>query len=250
MNSDTSSPIPQPRNGGIIAVERSLSILNAFLGAVATRGLSELARSTGLAKPTVLRNLVSLERMGYVVRLVDGRYQLGARLLQLGEAYRAQFRLEDHVPPVLRQLAASTGEAASFQVREQENRLTLFRVDSPQSVRAVSGMPNLKPLDHTSIGQALQHSDGAADMARLRQTVFYSAGIQNPQTASLATAIWGPVGVLRGALNISGPIERVTAADLPALAQQLATAARGLSATLGAPFPPGMLAPELIRIEI
>jgi DNA-binding IclR family transcriptional regulator len=244
-----SSAQPRLKSGGIVAVERSLSILDAFLGASATRGLSELARATRLAKPTVLRNLVSLERRGYVVRLADGRYQLGARLLELGEAYRAQFRLEDHVLPVLRQLVAATGETATFQVREQDNRLTLFRVESPQSVRIVQALPNRKPLDRTSISQALVRSDGAADMARRRQTVFFSAGLQDPQTASLATAIWGAGGTLRGSMNVSGPIARVSAADLPGLAVQLASAARALSSALGAPFPEGMQAPELICLS-
>lgn len=250
MESRNESPAPpKPRAGGIVAVERSLSILDAFLGTAPTRGLSELARATGLAKPTVLRNLVSLERGGYIVRLADGRYQLGARLLQLGEAYRAQFRLEDHVMPVLRELAAATGETATFQVREQDHRLTLFRVESPQVVRTAQVMPNMKPLDRTSISQALQRSDAAADTARRQQAVFFSAGLQDPQTASFATAIWGPPGVLRGALSVSGPILRVSSADLPALAAQLATAARGLSARLGAPFPEGMQEPELIRLN-
>jgi DNA-binding IclR family transcriptional regulator len=250
MDRSTDSPEPpRPRTGGVIAVERSLSILDAFLGASATRGLSELARATGLAKPTVLRNLVSLERGGYIVRLADGRYQLGARLLQLGEAYRAQFRLEDHVMPVLRELAAATGETATFQVREGENRLTLFRAESPQIVRIAHVMPNLKPLDRTSISQALLRSDAAADILRGRQTVFFSAGLQDPQTASFSTAIWGPPGRLRGALNISGPIVRVSGADLQAMATQLAAAARVLSARLGAPFPEGMQAPELIRLN-
>lgn len=250
MESVVDSPAqPKLRSGGIVAVERSLFILDAFLGATTTRGLSELARATQLPKPTVLRNLVSLERRGYVVRLADGRYQLGARLLELGEAYRAQFRLEDHVMPALRNLSAATGETTTFQVREQENRLTLFRVESPQSVRIVQALPNRKPLDRTSISQALLRSDGAADMARRRQTVFFSAGLQDPQTASLATAIWGPAGTLRGSMNVSGPIARVSAADLPALAGLLASAARGLSAALGAPFPEGMQAPELIRLS-
>lgn len=250
MDTSSAPPIPpKRRQSGIVAVERSLSILDAFLGASSTRGLSELARATRLAKPTVLRNLVSLERGGYIVRLADGRYQLGARLLQLGEAYRAQFRLEDHVMPVLRELSAATGEAATFQVREQDHRLTLFRVESPQVVRATQVMPNMTPLDGTSISQALLRSDAAAEAARRRQSVFFSAGVHNPQTASFATAIWGPPGVLRGALSVSGPIVRVSRADLPALAAQLAAAARGLSARLGAPFPEEMLPPELILLK-
>lgn len=244
---DDSPADPTRRAGGIVAVERSLAILDAFVGPLPSRGLSELARIVQLPKPTVLRNLVSLERMGYVLRLADGRYQLGARVLLLGETYRAHFRMGDHVLPVLRRLAAVTGESAAFQVREQEKRLTLFRVESPQSVRDVQGLPALLPLDGTSVSHALIQADWGARLATGRPIVFYTAGMFNPQTASLATAVYGVGGVLRGALNISGPIERVSAADLLGLARDIAAAADGLSSALGAPLPADPAPPELIR---
>lgn len=239
---------PQPRRPmGVIAVERGLAILDAFLGPPESRGLSELARATELPKPTVLRSLVSLERMGYIVRLANGRYQLGAQLLQLGDTYRAHFRLEDHVLPVLHQLALATGESAGFQIREQERRLTLFRVESQQSVRDVQSISKPMPLDETSASRALMAADWVAELRRGRAQVFYTAGLLNPQTASLATAVYGVGGALRGALTLSGPIERLRVADLEALAGQMAEAAARLCQALGAPPRPEGAAPELIR---
>lgn len=61
---------------GVTAVERALAILDAFLGE-GSRGLADLAKATGLAKPTVLRALVSLERTGYIVHFE--RQPLSAR---------------------------------------------------------------------------------------------------------------------------------------------------------------------------
>lgn len=238
---------PLRRAGGIVAVERSLAILDAFLGGEHSRRLSELARGTGLAKPTVLRNLVSLERMGYVARLADGRYQLGVRLLLLGEAYRAHFRLEDHVLPVLRRLAETTGESASFQVMQDGKRLMLYRVEGQQTVRDVQDLSGFLPLDDAAISQALIRADWAAAVALGRASVFYTAGLGNRQTASMACAVHGVAGVLRGAINISGPIERMAAADLPALAGQVAAAAGRISAALGAVMPASIAPPELIR---
>src|ERR1700761_304535 len=89
-------PTPMPQGAvrkaqGVNAVERALAVLDAFHGE-GSRGLAELAKATELAKPTILRLLVSLERSGYVVRLSDGRYQLGAKLMQLGATYRGNFR--------------------------------------------------------------------------------------------------------------------------------------------------------------
>jgi len=241
------APSPSRRPRGVIAVERALAILDAFLGPPESRGLSELARATELPKPSVLRSLVSLERMGYVVRLANGRYQLGAQLLQLGDTYRAHFRLEDHVLPVLHQLALATGESAAFQIREQGRRLTLFRVESQQSVRDVQSVRAALPLDATSASQALLRADWAEEVRRGRPQVFYTAGLLNPQTASLATAVYGVGGALRGALTLSGPIERMRAADLEALAARMAEGAGRLCQALGAPPRAEAGPPELIR---
>jgi len=229
-------------------MERGLSILDAFLGAGDSRGLAELARATHLPKPTVLRSLASMERMGYVVRLPDRRYKLGARLLQLGDAYRARFRLDDHVLPVLNGVAHSTGESASLHVRERDSRLNLFRIEGPQLVRDVQpAHPQLLPLDGTSMSQVLTHSNWAEECARGQGCVYFTAGLINPLTASLSTAVYGVEGRLVGALSLSGPVERLGMADLPALAKQLLDAARGLSRKLGALPVPGNDVPELIR---
>lgn len=242
-------PEASPRRSppGVVAVERGLSILDAFLAAEASQGLSELARSTGLPKPTVLRSLTSLERMGYVVRLSSGRYQLGAKLVQLGDAYRARFRLEDHVLPVLRHVASVTGESAAFNVPEKDGRVALFRVQSQQSVRDVQDYPAFLPADATAVSRVLTSADWAEDIARGHPRVYMTSGVYDPQTASMATAVFGPGGRLVGGLTISGPTDRLVNADVAVTARQLAEAAHGLSAALGAPRRPACLAPELIR---
>ena len=62
-----------PKTQGVAAVQRALAILDTFAGA-GSRSLADIAKITGLAKPTVMRSLVSLDEAGYVVRLSDGRY--------------------------------------------------------------------------------------------------------------------------------------------------------------------------------
>jgi DNA-binding IclR family transcriptional regulator len=95
---------------GVNAVEHALAVLDAFIGD-GSRGLADLAKTTGLAKPTLLRLLVSLEAAGCIVRLSDGQYQLGAKVMQLGTAYTSNFRLDQHVLPVLQSLASQTRES-------------------------------------------------------------------------------------------------------------------------------------------
>ncbi|WP_298885273.1 helix-turn-helix domain-containing protein [uncultured Bradyrhizobium sp.] len=220
---------------GVATVQRTLAILDSFIGS-GTRSLAEIAKITGLAKPTVMRSLVSLYEAGYVVRLSDGRYALGAKTFQLGSTYRANFNLEHHVLPALQQLSEQTLESSAFHVRERDQRLCLFRVDSPQLVRDVARPANLAPLDLTSTGQVLSTAHWADRIGGGAQ-IFVSSGVYDTVTASLSTAVFGHEGALVGAMTVSGPIERIRQADLEALASRLTDASHRLSLVLGAPLP-------------
>jgi DNA-binding IclR family transcriptional regulator len=246
-----SAPPRKPQ--GVNAAERAFAILDAFIGE-GSRGLADIAKATGLAKPTVLRLLVSLERSGYVVRLSDGRYKLGAKLMQLGATYRGSFRLEQHVLPVLEHLATTTRESASFHIREGDCRLLLFRVESPQAVRDFTKPAVLIPLDETSTGRVLKTAIRADEVRDGRIPVYSSSGVYDTQTASVSTAVFAadPIAaagpVLAGALTVSGPVGRFGIARIRAIATDLVMAARGLSAALGVPSPASAGAPRIVRL--
>lgn len=240
-------PAPARKAQGVNAAERALAVLDAFIGD-GSRGLAELAKATDLAKPTVLRLLVSLERSGYVVRLNDGRYQLGAKLMQLGAAYRNNFRLDQHVLPVLAQLAATTRESAAFHIREGGHRLMLFRVESPQAVRDVPKPAALVPLDETSTGHVLKHAVWPLQGPDGRMPVYSSSGVYDTQTASVSTAVFAAGPALAGALTVSGPVGRFTQTQIRDIAAHLAQAARGLSAALGAPAVEPCGTPKVVRL--
>ena len=123
---------------GVNAVNRALTLLDVFMDGGVSLSLAELTRRTKLVKPTVLRLLLSLEHGGYVTRLGNGQYQLGAKVMQLGTVYRTHFALDAHVLPVLRHLADVTGETASFHVKEGNKRLCLFRAEFASSRQGVS----------------------------------------------------------------------------------------------------------------
>jgi DNA-binding IclR family transcriptional regulator len=237
------------KSRGVTAVERALAILDGFIGD-GSRSLAELARLTGLAKPTILRSLVSLEKAGYVVRLEGGRYQLGAKTVQLATAYKYNFKLEQHVLPILKQLTEETLESAAFHIREKNNRLCLFRIDSPQVVRDVSQRVAPVPLDMTSTGRVLATAawPESRDQSPMPAPVFVSSGVFDVLTASISTPVFGIDRALIGALTVSGPAQRFGQADIRAMALALVRAAHRLSLTLGAPMPPLSGKPNIVPI--
>lgn len=219
---------------GVNAVNRALTLLDVFLEGGQSLSLADLTRRTRLVKPTVLRLLLSLENAGYVIRLASGQYQLGAKVMQLGTVYRTNFALDAHVLPILRHLADVTQETTSFHVKEGNNRLCLFRVESPQPVRVFLAAGTVHPMDDTASGLVLQAFDAMGAQTQSKKLVFQTSGIRNSQTASLSTPVFGDGGRLVGALTVTGPVDRFPTSDTGKMAQNLLAASAKLSRSLGA----------------
>ena len=229
---------PKRKTKGVNAVNRALMLLDVFIEGGASLSLAELTRRTRLVKPTVLRLLLSLESAGYIARLATGQYQLGAKVMQLGTTYRANFALDAHVLPVLRHLADLTRETASFHVREGDKRLCLFRAESPQAVRVFLLAGTVHPMDDTASGLVLQTFEASGMQTQTKKLVYRTAGIRDAQTASLSTPVFGDKGQLVGALTVTGPIGRFDVPETNRMTPQLLATANKLSRVLGAKMLP------------
>ena len=224
---------------GVAAVDRALGILSAFRSGDRSLELAELAKRTGLVKSTIIRLAVSLERAGMLVRLPDGSYQLGAETLRLGSTYQSSLDLEHHVMPVLEQLVEATGESASLYVRRGNQRLCLFRVDSPHRLRLHVVAGEMRPMDKGAIAQVLRHfQEWPPGPAAQHLTLpLFTAGATDPFVGAVALPVFGADAKLVGALAVSGPVARLTPGRVEAIGASLRDAAWGLSRALGCPAP-------------
>lgn len=225
-----------PPERGVEAVDRALSLLAAFRDGDGLLSLAELAARTGLYKSTILRLAVSLRRHGYLRRLADGRYHLGPETLRLAHLYQRSFRLAEVVVPTLRRLSEATGETAAFFIRDAESRVCLHRVEPSRPVRATASEGDRFPLDRGAAGKVLLAfaDPPAAKFVEIRGTLHaVSLGERNPETAAIASPVFGVMGGLAGALSISGPRERMTTATFERIRSQILEAAADLTAALG-----------------
>lgn len=194
----------------VAAVERALSVLGAFRMEEPALSLAEIAERTKLQKSTALRLLATLERHAYIVRLQDGRYQLGVMLAHLGAIHRASFRSEDHVLPALEHLSRVTGESATFYVQQGNQRLCLLRVHSRHLLRDVVNAGDLLPINQTSASQVFT-TFGKTTWAAARldpsALVKSSSRVGDTMTASLSVPVFDQSGLI-GAMAISGPVGR------------------------------------------
>ena len=85
------------------AVERAAALLGTLAAGGGELGTNELARRTGLHPSSVSRLLATLVDAGLVEHVAEtGRYRLGLRLVQLGNAVLARLDLREVARPHLR----------------------------------------------------------------------------------------------------------------------------------------------------
>lgn len=199
---------------GVSAVERALAILDALGAANAGLSLKELALKTSLSKATILRLAVSLERHGYLSRSAAGDFRLGPTLWRLGSVFRQNLELEPIVRPALEALVSLTQESASFWVPRGNDRMCLYRVNSPRSARSHVDEGELSPIGKGSGGHIVAYYLGqptahARDIEG--EGVVATLGDRDPDVASVAAAVLGPNRQFLGALVLAGILNRFEA---------------------------------------
>lgn len=189
------------------SVERAMSILLAFTTENSKLTLTELAHETGLHKSTVLRLTNSLTLYGFMQRDSTGKFSVGPSVWQLGLLFRKDFLSREVLKPGLQRLVEVSGETASFYVRAGDQRVCLYRENSPNVVRVHAEEGIRLNLTTGASGLVLRHFSGEdterADEINENGTA-HSVGETLPDISSIATPVFSSAGDLLGALTISG----------------------------------------------
>lgn len=228
----------RPAVRGVATADRVLRILSAYQRGDRPLELAELAERTGLIKSTIMRLAASLEGCGFVIRLADGRYQLGPELFRLNAIYQESLDLETHVLPILIQLAEKTQETATFFVRHGAHRLCLFRIDTPHLLRVDIKPGDERPMDQSATAQVLRAFEKLpADAPAPLTLPTYSIGACDPHIASMAVPVIGISPAVIGVIGIHGPTTRLTLDRARELSATLINAGSRLTKALGGSYP-------------
>jgi len=114
--------IPAKDRQFVTALARGLSVLRAFTSSSEVLGNQEIARRTGLPKPTVSRLTHTLLELNYL-RIVKDRdkYQLGPAVLALGMSFFRSNSFAQIARPFLQELANATQAHVALGIREGLN---------------------------------------------------------------------------------------------------------------------------------
>lgn len=196
---------------GVATLERALTILAAFTENELTLSLAEISRRTGLYKSTLLRLLGTLERFNYVGQQGDGNYHVGAAAFYLGTLYQRWVQPAEIIMPALRALVDATGESASFNVREGEVRVCVYRIDSPHTIRDHIKVGDVLPLGQGAVGKILStFRDDDRPEPTPEACIATTAGEIVPDMAAICAPVFGKDGHCEGALALTGPAFRFT----------------------------------------
>lgn len=219
---------------GVASVDKALTILRLFSSQNIELSLNQIAEASGLYKSTALRMLASLSNALLVMKRSDGMYVLGPAIATLNAAYQQQQSLETVVIPILEQLMKSTQESAAFHVRQGEERLCLYRVDSKQALRDHIKVGDLLPIDKGAGGKVLRAFEGAPGKAnaQIREAMVLAvAGDRVKEISGISSPVFNAEGLI-GVITLTMPTYRFNAKQ----ASIVKASAQKLTELLGGKF--------------
>ncbi|MDC2946426.1 IclR family transcriptional regulator C-terminal domain-containing protein [Streptomyces heilongjiangensis] len=147
---------------------RGIAVLRGLTDAGGTATLSDLGRTTGLARSTVDRVAGTLARMGYV-HLDGSNAALAPRLMELGNAYLAALRLPDLLSGHADALADTLDESVSLAVADGDGIRFIHQAIRRRALSLSFRIGDLLPAERTAPGPLLATEWGTQDWARWRE---------------------------------------------------------------------------------
>jgi len=120
------------------------------------RGVSEIARNTGLSKATAFKLLETLQQIQYVEKKGEqAHYGLGLGLAKLAHSSLSDMDLVSVARSYLEDLNQQTGETIHLGIADGTSVVYVMKLESRQAIRMYSRVGISAPMYCTGIGKAL-----------------------------------------------------------------------------------------------
>jgi DNA-binding IclR family transcriptional regulator len=139
----------------VTALARGLELLRCFGPGERHIGAAELARRTGIPKPSVMRLAGTLAKLGYLdFSPALGKYSLGSGVLSLGYAMLSNIDIRQVARPMMQELAEYSQASVSIGVCDRLSMVYVETVRSSAPIGTRRGVGSRLPLALTAIGRA------------------------------------------------------------------------------------------------
>ncbi|MBA2461607.1 MAG: IclR family transcriptional regulator [Actinobacteria bacterium] len=246
-----------PATRRVASVARALAVLDALAESAVELGTNEIARRTRINASTISRLLATLADAGLVEHVqATGRYRLGLRLVQLGNAVVERLDLRDLARMELEALVAATGETATLSAPGEGVAITIDFVPGPSSVQGVAqiGRPSVahatatgkvmlafteaelpdEPLHAYTARTITAHAALRSELERVRERGWAeSLEEREDDLNAIAAPIRNGLGGLAAIIGLQGPAFRFDPPAMSAALAPLREQAEAVSAKLG-----------------
>jgi len=146
---------PEKDRQFVTALARGLELLRCFAPRERHLGVTELARRTGIPKPSVARLAGTLVKLGYLnFTEALGKYSLGSGVLSLGYAMLSNIDIRQIARPFMQDLAEYSRASVSVGVRDRLSMVYVETIRSSAPIALQRGVGARLPLATTSMGRA------------------------------------------------------------------------------------------------
>ena len=242
---------------GVQAVRRALDLLIALARTGGEASLTELRQRTGLNKSTAYQLLAALRARGFVDQNSETRhYRLGPTVLEVAASFLDESDLITKAQPVLKQIRDRTGETATLHLLVGDQRVTVAKAESPNTLRRAAALGEVAPLLRGSAGKSILAFMGPRRIQSIisraqrsgslkkSETQFFlkklesiqakgfwiNRGEHAPEGFGVGVPLFGSGGEVIGSLALSGPLQRLTAPLRDLAVELLTDAARRIGA--------------------
>lgn len=138
----------------VTALARGLELLRCFTPSESTLSNLDLARKSGLPRPTVSRLTHTLARLGYLRPLPRGKYQLDVGVMAFGYSMISNLPIRAIAQPLMVNLANEVGATVAMSARDRLDMVYLDVVQSAlrSTIRRQIGIR--LPIHQSSAGRA------------------------------------------------------------------------------------------------
>jgi IclR family pca regulon transcriptional regulator len=142
------------RKDFVEALARGLEVIRSFDRLHVQQTISQISERTLLARPTVLRLLITLDELGYV-RCQDNRYSLTPKVVDLGMAYVSSLGLYGAAKPHMEILSKKVDQTVSLAELDGSDIVYTGRVEVPKIVSVGVTVGSRLPSSSTALGRVL-----------------------------------------------------------------------------------------------
>ncbi len=114
------------------ALEKGLDMLELLADEAQGLTPNQIAARLGRSMGELFRMIVALEARGYIHRSDDGAFALTLRLFELAHRHPPMARLMSEALPLMRELAAATGQSCHLAVYNDGRILVVAQAESPR----------------------------------------------------------------------------------------------------------------------